>query len=143
MLREVMLERRANQDEFFLRLLRRKLSAATVVFQEYLGSQVATINSRVDLTIDRELLDSRVLVHSGEDAYPGLSLPITTPRGLALIGLTAGETITIERSDHRTETISLDAVSYRPEADRRDRLYRRQSFSDVETTIGVGSLLSP
>lgn len=134
---EVLLDRRINKDEYFLRLLRQKVSAITVVFQEDIGPQVATINSRVDFTVDGQLSDNRILVYGGKDAYPGLCLPITTLRGLALLGLTAGETIVVERSNDRTETISLDAVVYQPEADRRNRLHQ-QSFSEAGTTTDVG-----
>lgn len=123
---EVMLERRMNRDDAFLRLLRRKLSAATVVFQDDLDCRVATINSRVDFAVDGTPAGHRILVHGGEQAYPGLSLPVTTLRGLALLGLTAGETIAVERSDSRTEAISLESVSYQPEAGRKDRLLRRR-----------------
>lgn len=136
---EVLLDRRVNRDEFFLRLLRRKLSAAMVVFQEDLSSQVATINSRVAFSIDGQLSDNRILVHAGEDAYPDLSLSITTLRGLALLGLTAGETILVERSADRIETIRLDAVSYQPEAaDRKKRLLQR-SLSGTGTARDTGA----
>jgi regulator of nucleoside diphosphate kinase len=136
---EVLLDRRINKDEFFLRLLRRKLAEATVVFQEDLGPQVATINSRVDFTVDGQFSDNRILVHGDEDAYPGLCLSISTFRGLAVLGLTAGEAIVIERSDARTEKISLDAVSYQPNAaDRRNRLHR-QSLSETRSTADAGS----
>lgn len=127
---EVLLERRINKDEAFLRLLRQKLSTATVVFWDDLDRQVATINSRIDFTIDGQHADDRLLVHGGEQAYPRLALPITTLRGLALLGLTIGETIVAERSDGGTETLRLDRISHQPEADRKDRL-RRQTTSDA------------
>lgn len=136
---EVLLDRRINEDESFLRLLGQKLSAATVVFHEDISRQVATINSRVDFTVDGQFPDNRILVHGGEDAYPGLCLSITTLRGLALLGLTAGETIAVGRSDDRTENISLDAVSYQPEAaDRRKRI-DRQLLPEIESTADARS----
>lgn len=136
---EVLLHRRVNKDEFFLRLLRRKLSEATVVFEEDLCPQVATINSRVDYTVDGQFSDNRILVHGDEDAYPGLCLPITTIRGLALLGLTAGEAIVVQPSDDRIEKISVDAVSYQPKAaDRRKRLHR-QSLLNTGSTSDAGS----
>ncbi|MEH2509344.1 regulator of nucleoside diphosphate kinase [Nitrobacteraceae bacterium AZCC 1564] len=136
---EVLLDRRVNKDEFFVRLLRQKLSKATVVFQEDLGPQVATINSRVDFTVEGQFSDNRILVHGGDDAYPGLCLSIMTLRGLALLGLTAGEAIVVERSDDQTEKISLDAVSYQPNAaDRRNRLHR-QSLLEAGSPVDVGS----
>lgn len=136
---EGLLERRVNHDESFLRLLRHKLSVATIVLPEDIGPQVATINSRVDFTVDGELSDNRILMQGGKDAYPGLCLPIATLRGLALLGMTAGEAIAVERSDDRTEKIRLDAVSYQPEAaDLRNRL-RRQLSSETGSTADAGS----
>lgn len=140
---EALLDRHANQDEFFLRLLRHKLSAATVVLQEDLGPHVATINSRVDFTVDGHLSDKRILVRGGEGAYSGFFLPVTTLRGLALLGLTAGEAIVVEPSGDRTESISLDAVSYQPEAaDRRNRLYRQSSSATGSTADGGSAVVS-
>jgi regulator of nucleoside diphosphate kinase len=136
---EVLLDRSVNHDEFFLRLLRHKLSAATIAFREDLGPDVATVNSRVDFTVEGQLPENRILVRGGEDAPPGLCLPITTLRGLALLGLTAGEAIVVEQSDDRTEKISLDAVPYQPEAaDRRDRR-NRQAAPETGSAPDAGS----
>jgi regulator of nucleoside diphosphate kinase len=138
---EVLLDRRVNQDAFFLRLLRHKLSAATVIFGEDLGPHVATLNSRVAFTVEGELPDNRILVRGGgDDARPGSCLPITTLRGLALLGLTAGEAIVVELSDDRIEKISLDSVAYQPEAaDRRDRLHRQEASETGSAVVSLAS----
>jgi regulator of nucleoside diphosphate kinase len=126
---EALLDRRVNPDECFLQLLRQKLASAATVFQDDLCEQVATINSRVDFSVDGKPSDSRILVHAGDDAYRGLSLPITTLLGLALMGLTAGETIAVACADDRMKIIRLETVSYQPEA--ADRESRRQRYNQL------------
>jgi regulator of nucleoside diphosphate kinase len=120
---EMLLARSVGHDETYLQLLRRKLSAARIVFEDAIGPQVATINSRVDFTVDGSFADNRILIHGKDNIFPGLTLPITTLRGLALLGMTAGETITIERADGRTEALRLEWVSHQPEASRKEALY--------------------
>jgi regulator of nucleoside diphosphate kinase len=110
-------ERSVYRDEAFLRLLRQKLSTATVVFPEDIDPQVATINSRVDFSVDGQPSESRALVHDGDHAVAGLT--IATLRGLALLGMREGETVVVERSDGKREELRLDRVAYQPEAARR------------------------
>lgn len=118
---EVMLQRHGNRDEPFTRLLRRKLSAATVVFPDAIDPRATTINSRIELSIDDGPPEARILVYGGEDAYPGIALPITTLRGLALLGLTAPQAINCERPDGSIEELRLHRVLHQPEAARRSR----------------------
>jgi regulator of nucleoside diphosphate kinase len=120
---EMLLTRNVGHDETYLQLLHRKLSAARIVFEDAIGPQVATINSRVDFTVDGGFADNRILIHGKDNIFPGLTLPITTLRGLALLGMTAGETITIERAEGRAEALRLEWVSHQPEASRRGALY--------------------
>ncbi|UDL90441.1 hypothetical protein LGH82_03490 [Mesorhizobium sp. PAMC28654] len=49
-------------------------------------------------------------------------MPITNPRGLALLGLAEGQSITIPAADGGLETLTLHEVVYQPEAARRDKL---------------------
>lgn len=121
---ETLLARSAGCHEAYLRLLSWKLSAACIVFEDAIGPQVATINSRVDFAVDGRFTDNRILIYGTDNIFPGLTLPITTLRGLALLGMTAGEIITIERADGRTEELRLEWVSHQPEASRKERLYR-------------------
>lgn len=116
-----LLEKDTRHDDAFLRLLRQKLSSATVVFQEDIDPQVATINSRVEFTVDG-VADRRTLVYGGVNVFSERTLPVTTLRGLALLGLPSGESVTVERSDGREEFIRLDWVSSQPEAVIRKRM---------------------
>ncbi|TAM94775.1 MAG: nucleoside-diphosphate kinase [Rhizobiaceae bacterium] len=131
---ETLLERSAIHDEAYLRLLRRKLSAAKVVFPDAIAPEVATINSRVDFTVDDGPADNRILIHGKDHAFPGLTLPVTTLRGLALLGLAAGEAITVKRRDGGEETIRLDRVAHQPEASRKGRPYQS---SRMETGLAA------
>ena len=102
----------AAQDQAFLRLLRRKLSDAAVVPLEEFGFDVAMVGSRADFTVDGTFADSRILAYDGAHAFPDLTLSVASLRGLALLGLRAGETIVVERPTELSETIRLDRVSF-------------------------------
>lgn len=114
-----MIRRTPPYDDRLLRLLRRKLSMASVVLSEDIAPDVATVNSRVEYRIDGGRTEACVLVHDEGNASLGLALPISTLRGLALLGLSAGDSVPIERPDGRIETVSLENVAYQPEDARR------------------------
>jgi regulator of nucleoside diphosphate kinase len=103
-------------DDRLLRLLRRKLSMAVVVPPEGVDPDLATLNSRLEYRIDGGRSEACVLVHDTCSASPGLALPISTIRGLSLLGPSVGDSIPIERADGRIETISLERVAYQPES---------------------------
>jgi regulator of nucleoside diphosphate kinase len=112
---ENMIKRTPPYNEGLLRLLRRKLSTATVVLPEDIAPRVATLNSRVEYRIDGGRTECCVLVHGDDNASRGLTLPISTLRGLALLGLSAGDSVSIERLDGRIEAVFLEDVAYQPE----------------------------
>lgn len=115
---ENMLKRTPPYNEGLLRLLRRKLAMATVLLPEDIAPQVATLNSRVEYRIDGGRTECCVLVRGEDNASRGLTLPISTLRGLALLGLTAGDSVSIERPDGHSETVFLENVAYQPEGAR-------------------------
>lgn len=119
---EAMLQRHDDDDGPFIRLLRRKLATATVVFPDAVDPRAATLNSRIEISVDGGPFESRILAYGGEDAYPGRALPITTLRGLALLGLTAPARIACERPDGAAEQIQLSRVLHQPEAAKRSRI---------------------
>jgi len=97
-------------DQAFSRLLREKVSNATIFFHDEVHAPVAAVGSRVDFVIDGRIFDTRVLV-ADEDPRPSrLTLPITTMRGLALLGLGAGEAITIEWSEGESEMLQVTKI---------------------------------
>lgn len=130
---ESMIRRAPPYNEGLLRLLRRKLATATVVLPEDVAPQVATLNSRVEYRIDGGRTECCVLVHGEDSTSHGLTLPISTLRGLALLGLAAGDSVSIERPDGRIETVFLENVAYQPEDARRARLVH--SLGDHGATV--------
>jgi regulator of nucleoside diphosphate kinase len=118
---EVMLDRSAGADDPLLPLLRRKIRHAIVMLRGDVPSDVATLSSRVSFRVDGGEPDQRVLCAAapGEGAV-GLLLPITTRRGLALLGLVEGQAIEIEAEGDRRERLVLERVHYQPEAARNE-----------------------
>lgn len=116
---EVMLERSAVHDETIRAILQRKLSNAIVTFREDISPVVATLNSRVSYRIDAGPVETRVIAKDAQSGTVGAVLPITNPRGLALLGLSEGQSMEIGRQDGGRETLTLQAVLYQPEAAQR------------------------
>jgi regulator of nucleoside diphosphate kinase len=106
---EAMLEHDCT-DLAFCRLLRKKLSNMTVFFHDEVDAAVAAIGSRVDFVIDGRVFDCRVLVANDNPQPSRLTLPVSTMRGLALLGLRAGEAITIEWSEGERESLQINRV---------------------------------
>ena len=118
---ENMIKRTPPYNEELLRLLRRKLATATVLLPEDIAPRIATLNSRVEYRIGGGRTECCVLVHGEDNASRGLTLPISTLRGLALLGLATGDSVSIERPDGRIETVFLENVAYQPESAREGR----------------------
>ena len=127
---EVMLDRCHGRDDPMAHLLKRKLDGALVVFRDDVPGAVATLSSRVVFSVDGKEPDTRIVSHDRMSSPIGLFLPITTHRGLALLGLTEGQSIRVPGQDGRDETILLEKVLYQPEESRRekDALARQSSF---------------
>lgn len=106
---EALLEQEVH-DQAFFRLLREKLGNTTIVFHDEIDRPVATIGSRVDFVIDGRIYDSRILVAENGPRSSRLTLPITTMRGLALLGLAAGDTIIVEWSERESESLQVSNV---------------------------------
>jgi regulator of nucleoside diphosphate kinase len=118
---EVMLDRCLGTGDPMRALLARKIESATVVFRDDIPPDVATLSSRVTFTVDGREPDTRILSHDRMTSPIGLFLPISTPRGLALLGLAAGQTFRLAKPDGGEERIVLEAVAYQPEAAKRER----------------------
>ncbi len=117
---EVMLDRCAEADGLMATILRRKIANATVLFQDDVPASVATLSSRVSYHADAGDPDSRILSHDRMNSPTGLYLPITSPVGLALLGLSEGQAFCLD-SDEGARHVMLEAVLYQPEAARRER----------------------
>ena len=118
---EVMLDRCMGRDDPMAPLLRRKIESALIVFRGDVSEIVATLNSRVRFAVDDGHAQTRVLSHDPMHHPNGLFLPITSPRGLALLGVSEGQSFRLPVNDGSVETLRLEKVLYQPEKTRRER----------------------
>lgn len=116
---EVLYDRYRGRGDPLAFLLRRKLESAVVVFREDVPENVATLNSRVLFSVNRDGAQTRIISY-GTLQPVGMYIPITSPRGLALIGLSEGEEFRIPYRDGGNFLIELREVLYQPEKARRE-----------------------
>lgn len=117
---EVMLDRCLGQDDPLASILKRKIEAATVMFRDDIPGNVATLSSRVTFSVNGREPDMRIISHDRMTLPIGMYLPITTARGLALLGLSEGQGFALRTSDGEEERIVLHEVHYQPDAARRE-----------------------
>lgn len=115
---KTMLERCLGAGDPLRPLLESKLRTATVMFREDIPPAVVTLGSRVTYSIDDEPEETRTVVADGAQGTVGSTLPITHPRGLALIGLSEGQSLVIRKIDGGEEKVTVEQVLYQPEAAR-------------------------
>lgn len=115
---ELMLDRCLGRDDPLRPLITRKLDGATVIAGDEVAEDVATLNSRVTFRANDGLPQSRILSRDHGGGSVGLTLPISTPRGLALLGLSVGQSFDL-REIAGNDRVILDDVPYQPEAARR------------------------
>jgi regulator of nucleoside diphosphate kinase len=115
---KVMLERRIASSDPILPLLRQKLAEATVVATDSVAADVSTLNSRVVFRVNGGAPETRTLVEQDSGGLVGLNLPITTARGLAMLGMRENDEVVVERGTGEQELILVEKVVYQPEAAR-------------------------
>jgi regulator of nucleoside diphosphate kinase len=118
---EVMRDRCLGHDDPLAPILKRKIETAVVVFRDDVPENVVTLSSRVTFRVDGREPDTRVLSHDRMTSPVGLFLPITTPRGLALLGLSEGQDFRLSNQEGVEERIVLEKVHYQPEAAKREK----------------------
>ena len=119
---ETMLEHYQCRDATISAILRRKISSALVMFRDEIPPSVVTLSSRVAYRTNDGPIETRIVAHDAMRGLIGMLLPITNPRGLALLGLAEGQTITIPKADGTFETLTVQEVVYQPEAAKRERM---------------------
>lgn len=111
---EVLLERRRAFADPVVRMLEEKLSSADVVPVDTIEPDIVTLNSRVVFTIDARLAETRTLVQNEMRGPVGSSLSVATRRGLCMLGMAQGQTMSLEHAGGRREWISIKTVLYQP-----------------------------
>lgn len=104
-----------------IRLLRAKLASPHLVLPAEVPPDVATLYSRVRFSVDEEPSEVRTLIRDEAYRVPGGSLPITSLRGLALLGLGAGQSIVVIGVAGEAECLRMEEILYQPEAAQRQR----------------------
>lgn len=149
---EVMRDRCLGTDDPLKPILDRKINSATVMFREDVRVNVATLSSRVTFSVNGRDPDSRIISHDRMHSPVGLFLPITTARGLALMGLSEGQEFSLTNSDGETERVLLERVLYQPEAAKREKeaivgmpagMPRKPSLKVIRGSLQDGPRLVP
>jgi regulator of nucleoside diphosphate kinase len=119
------------------KLLRRKLRGISPVADSDVDPLVVTVNSRVEFQIDDEAPETRILVRNQfRNGLVGLTLPITAPRGMALLGLRAGQSVQFDEGG-RSRTITVRRVAYQPQAARFGHARRQVGFHSKAEIVNL------
>ena len=137
---EVMLERGGHTTPLAA-LLKAKIAAARVVFREDVPETVATLNSRVSFRVGAGQPQERIVSQARIAAPTGNFQPITTLRGLALLGLAEGQSIHAPGPDGEPEEIALLKMLHQPEAAQR-RMGRPSLAPALRLVIGGKPLVA-
>lgn len=117
---EAMLDRCLERDDPLAPILKRKIESALVMHCDDIPRNVATSRSRITFRVDGRDLDTRVIASDPMTSATGLFLPLSTQRGLALLGLAEGQEFRLTQPNAIEERIVLEKVHYQPEAARRE-----------------------
>lgn len=136
---EVMRDRCLGRDDPLEPILKRKMESATVMFRDDVPVNVATLSSRVTFSVNGRDPDTRVIAHDHMSSPIGMFLPITTARGLALLGLSEGQEFVMTDVEGNEERIKLHDVHYQPEAAKRrkEAMQRTAVSSQRKPTLKV------
>jgi regulator of nucleoside diphosphate kinase len=111
-----MLDHAPGTQPSFAALLRRKLSHSSICFGSDIPPGVVTLNSQVLYTVDGELAGPHLIVSSEGHDFPDYALSIHDIRGLALLGLSEGQSIHIAEDDAAPTMLSVVKVGFAPPA---------------------------
>lgn len=111
-----MLVHRGTGPERIGTLLGMKLAKAVVVEPEEIEPDVITLGSRVLFCVNGGKPREQLLVIGSEPRLDGSDLPVWTVRGVSLIGMRAGESVSVPTSTV-PEILTVEMVLFQPEAD--------------------------
>ncbi len=97
-------------SEGYRDMLGEKLRSCIVYPSGGLPGDVVRLNACFTYAVDGSLKDAAILVPYPPSDLPPFALSLHTIRGLALIGLAAGETVTTPAAGGRTETVEVVRV---------------------------------
>ncbi|MGQ2928799.1 MAG: nucleoside-diphosphate kinase [Neoaquamicrobium sediminum] len=137
---EVMRDRCIDRNNPLASILTRKIASAIVMFRDDIPNDVATMSSRVTFSVDGRDPDTRIISHDPMASTRGLFLPITTLRGLALLGLTEGEDFVFNSNEGVAERVVLEKVHYQPEAARRCREAMQSLTGEPASKLALRSI---
>ncbi|WP_011581537.1 GreA/GreB family elongation factor [Chelativorans oligotrophicus] len=110
-----MFEEHRDRNEAMTMLLRHKLETARVTRPEVTPDDVVTLNSRISFRVGNGMPETRIICRDRSRGPLGYFLPITTIRGLALLGLTEGQMTPVSRGRSLVEILQVTAIHYQPE----------------------------
>lgn len=104
----------AKDDPLYHQLLERKLAMAMIVPSESLDPNTATIGSTIVFKVGGGSSEERVLTRHEHMAgiTAAVPLPVTTARGLALLGLRAGDLFALRTRGGVVEPLQLESVRF-------------------------------
>lgn len=129
---EIMQERSLSGDELMNSILHRKLSRAIVMLGDQIPPTVATLGSQVTFRVNEGPAETRKLASEDFHGLAGLLpiIPISHPRGLAIMGVAAGASVLLRPDDGHEETLTVLRVIHQPEAAGR-RINQRRSVARI------------
>ena len=134
-----MLETLADPGSPSARLLRSKLDTATIVSDDDVDPLVVTLNSRIEFQVDDEAPQMRIVVKSEfRNGLVGMTLPISTPRGMALLGLRQEQACTFDEGG-RMRNLIVRRIAYQPQAARSGRSV---SGSNPDAPLHQGKIIN-
>jgi regulator of nucleoside diphosphate kinase len=114
-----MLAERHGRNDPLEPLLREKLTAAKILLPHEVPPDVVTLYSRVRYRVGTQAPTTRVIIHDAAHEMVGATLPITHPRGLALLGLAERAAVTAPDAQGNPQPLYIDVIVYQPQAERR------------------------
>jgi regulator of nucleoside diphosphate kinase len=117
-LQELLAERSGGNDPLGP-LLQGKLSRAQILPAHDIPSDVVTLYSRIRYRVGTQAPVTRIVIPDAAHEVLGATLPVTHPRGLALLGIAEGTRLTFCDTAGECEEITVEKVVYQPQAARR------------------------
>lgn len=117
---ETMLLRCREPDSPHASLLKKKLSDAGIWLSADIPPDAVTINSRILFRVDDSPAQTRIIAQTPVSGVVGMLLPVTSIRGLALLGLAEGESIEVAETPGCVTRLTVVEVAYQPEAAQRE-----------------------